>query len=107
VAARPGFDAYSAASSRDSRRLAFTSDRDATTTSTSSAQRAPTCERSRTTWSTTRAQLVTGRAPDRLRPPDYERDRRAILVVDLATGAETESDDDFVSEPAWQPAGIE
>ena len=37
---------------------------------------------------------------------DYERDRRAILVLDLATGTETEvahSDGDFVFEPSWQP----
>lgn len=39
---------------------------------------------------------------------DYERQRRAIVVVDLTTRKEIElahSDEDFVSEPAWQPTG--
>lgn len=37
---------------------------------------------------------------------DYERDRTAILVLDLATGTETEiahSDGEFVFAPSWQP----
>jgi hypothetical protein len=103
--------AASAAWSPDGRMLAFASDRDGDddiyiVSPTGTGLRKVTrnlVDDSSPSWSPDGRRIVFDRT-------DYERDRRAIVVVDLATGAETElahSDDGFVSEPAWQPAEVE
>jgi dipeptidyl aminopeptidase/acylaminoacyl peptidase len=101
--------AYSAAWSPDGRRLAFASDRDGDAdiyivrpggTGLRKVTR-NLVEDSSPSWSPDGRRIVFDRT-------DYERERTAIVVVDLANGAETElvHSDDFVYEPAWQPAGI-
>lgn len=103
--------ANAAAWAPDGRRLAFASDRDGDddiyiVRRDGSGPRKVThnlVDDSNPSWSPDGRRIVFDRT-------DYEQDRRAIVVVDLATGAETElahSDADFVSEPAWQPARIE
>ena len=103
--------AYSVSWSPGGRRLAFTSDRDGDAdiyivrpdgTGVRKVTR-NLVDDSNPSWAPDGRRIVFDRT-------DYEHDRRTIVVVDLVTGAETElahSDDDFVSEPAWQPAGIE
>ena len=112
-AARGGnrFGAHSAAWSPDGRRLAFASDRDGdddiyVVRLDGTGPRKVTrnlVDDSNPRWSPDARRIVFDRT-------DYERDRRAIVIVDLTTGTESElahSDDDFVSEPAWQPTGLE
>ncbi|HET7450143.1 MAG TPA: hypothetical protein VFJ78_06060 [Gaiellaceae bacterium] len=103
--------AYSAAWSPDGRRLAFASDRDGDAeiyivrvdgTGLRKVTR-NLVEDANPSWSPDGRRIVFDRT-------DYERNRTAIVVVDLTSGAETElvhAHDDFVSEPAWQPSGIE
>lgn len=95
--------------SPDGRTLAFASDRDGDEeiyvarpdgTGVRKVTRDP-ADDSSPSWSPNGRRIVFDRT-------DYERQRRAIVVVELATGEETElahSDEDFVSEPAWQPSG--
>jgi TolB protein len=103
--------AYSAAWSPDGRRLAFASDRDGDddiyiVRLDGTGLRKVTrnlVDDSNPSWSPDGRRIVFDRT-------DYERDRRAIVVIDLTTGVESElahSDGDFVSDPAWQPTGTE